>query len=53
MMPLELSISDTTIWSITLEASMTIQEASFTLIYDVCSRVVTHDDCQFLIVICL
>jgi hypothetical protein len=28
-MPLELSVSDTTIWSITLESSITILEASF------------------------
>jgi hypothetical protein len=29
MMPLELSVSDATIWSITLESSITILEASF------------------------
>ncbi len=33
MTPLESSVSDATIWSITLELSITILEASFTLIY--------------------
>jgi len=35
MMPLEYSVSDATIWSITMEVSITILEASFTLIFDV------------------
>ncbi len=36
-MPLESSLSDATIWSVTLELSITILEASFTLIYNVYS----------------
>jgi hypothetical protein len=52
-MPLEMSVSDATIWSITLESSNTIQEASFTLIHDVYSTGVTYDNCQLTIAICL
>ena len=37
MVPLELSVIDATIWSITLESSVTIPEASFRLIYDISS----------------
>ncbi len=33
MTPLELSVSDATFWSVTLELSITILETSFTLIY--------------------
>jgi len=44
MTPLELSVSDATIWSVTLESSITILEASFTLIYDVYSTGITYDD---------
>ncbi len=40
----ELSVSDTKIWSITLELSIMILEASFTLIYDVYSTGITYDD---------
>ncbi len=47
-MPLELSVSDTTIWSITLESSVTILETSFSLIYDVYSAGITHDDHQMI-----
>ncbi len=36
-MPLESSVSDANIWSATLESSITILEASFTLISDVYS----------------
>jgi len=46
MMPPESSVSDATIWSVTLELSITILEASFTLIYDVYNTVVTYDDRQ-------
>ncbi len=45
MAPLESSVSDTTIKSITLELSITIQEASLTLIYDVYITGITYDDC--------
>ncbi len=41
MMPPELPMSDATIWSITLGSSIMILEASFTLIDDVSSAVVT------------
>ncbi len=34
MMPPESSVSDAKIWSVTLESSITILEALFTLIYD-------------------
>jgi hypothetical protein len=47
MMTLELSMSDATIWSITLEPSITILEVSFTLIYDAYSTEITYDDRQF------
>jgi hypothetical protein len=53
MMPLELSVSNANIWSITLELSITILEVSFTLIYDVYSTGITYDDCQLTIMICL
>jgi len=43
MMPLESSISDTTIWSIRIDLSITILDASFTLIYDVYSTGITYD----------
>jgi hypothetical protein len=44
MMHLELSVSDATIWSVTLESSNTTQEASSTLTYDVYSTGVTYDE---------
>ncbi len=44
MAPLELSVSDATIWSVTLEVSIRILVASFTLIFDVNSTGVTYDD---------
>ncbi len=47
---LELSVSDSTIWSNTLELSNTILEAPFTLIYGVYSKGVTYEDHQFTIV---
>ncbi len=40
-MPLELSVSDATIWSVTLESTITIIEASFSLTYDVST---SHDE---------
>ncbi len=49
MMLLESSVSDGTIWSITLELSITILDASFTLIYHVHSTGITYDDCQSII----
>jgi hypothetical protein len=53
MMPLESSVSDATIWSITLESSVMIREASFILINDVYNTGVTNDDHQLTIVMCL
>ncbi len=50
MIPLVSSVSETTIWSVTLEPSTTILEASFTLIYNVYSTGVTHDDRNMFIV---
>ncbi len=52
-MPQELSLTDATIWSNTLELSIMILEASFTLNYDVYSAGVAYDDRQLGIVICL
>ncbi len=51
MIPLESPVSDATIWSITLDSSITILEASFALIYDVYGTGVTYDDHQYMIVI--
>jgi hypothetical protein len=53
MMRLESSVSDATIWNIALESSITILEASFSLIYDVYSTGVAYDDHQATILICL
>ncbi len=53
MMPLESSMSDDAVWSITLEASITILEAAFTIIYDVFSTGITYEDYRFMIIICL
>jgi hypothetical protein len=53
MMPLELSVSDAIICSGTLESSIMILEASFTIIYDVYGTGITYCDCQLMIVICL
>jgi hypothetical protein len=53
MTPLELSVSDATIWSITVELSVTILESSFSVIYDVYSTGITYDDLQWKIIICL
>ncbi len=44
MTSLELAVSDDTIWSITLESSILILEASFTPIYNVYSKGITYDD---------
>jgi hypothetical protein len=49
MTPLELSVSDATIWSITLELSIMILDESFTIIYYVYSTGLTYDDYQSLI----
>ncbi len=53
MMPLEYSVGDATIWSFTLELSITNLEALLTLIYEVHGTGITYDDCQWTIVICL
>ncbi len=53
MTPLELSVSDATIWNITVGLNITIPKASFTLIYDAYSTCVTYDYHQLMIVICL
>ncbi len=50
MTPLELSVSDATVWSVTLELSIMILEVSFLLIYDVYSTGVTYDDHQLTII---
>jgi hypothetical protein len=44
MVPLGVSVSDTTVWIITLVLSFTILDAAFTLIYDVYSTDITYDD---------
>jgi len=49
-MPLESSVSDATIWSIALQPSNMILETSFSLIYDVYSTGVTHDNHNMFIV---
>jgi hypothetical protein len=46
-------MNDASIWSMSLELSITILEALFTLIYDVYSRGIANDDSQVTIVICL
>ncbi len=45
------SVSDATIWSITLDLSIMILEVSFTVIYDVCSTGITYDDHQLTVII--
>jgi hypothetical protein len=40
-------MSNVTIWNITLESSIMILEASFTLIYDVYSAGITYDNRQW------
>jgi hypothetical protein len=42
MMPPESLVSDATIWSVTLESSIMILEASFALIYEVYNTFVTY-----------
>ncbi len=44
MMPLESSVSDATIWSVTHKSSIMILEASFTLIRDAYSTGITYED---------
>jgi hypothetical protein len=53
MMPLELSIRDATIESITQNLLIVILEESFYHIYDAYSAVITYDDYQLKIIICL
>jgi hypothetical protein len=48
-MPLESSVGNATIWSITLESSITILDESFTLIYHVHCTGITYDDRQSII----
>jgi len=50
---LESSVSDATIWNVTLESLITILEASFSLIDDVNSTGVNYDNRQLTIIICL
>jgi hypothetical protein len=52
-MALESSVIDATIRRVTLESSITILEASYTLIYDVYSAGINYDDCKLTIAICL
>ncbi len=47
MTHLKLSVSDATIWSIALESSIMILEASFLLIYDVYGTGNTYDSQQW------
>ncbi len=52
MMTQELSVSDATIWSVTLESLLMILmiiKASFTLIYDVYITGITYDNCNMFI----
>jgi hypothetical protein len=51
MTPLELSVSDTTIWSITLELSNTILVVLFTTINDAYGKGITYDDRQLTIIV--
>jgi hypothetical protein len=46
MMPLEQSVSDATIWSVTLDLLIMILETSFTLNCGVYNKSITYDDCQ-------
>jgi hypothetical protein len=46
MMRLVSSVSDATVLSVTLELSIVIWEATFTLIYDVYNLGITYDDRQ-------
>ena len=50
MKPIVLSVSDETIWSITLEPSSTILEASSSIIHDFYSTVITYDNHQLMII---
>ncbi len=52
-MPLELLVSDATIWGITLVLSITILVTLFSLSYAVYSTGITYDDHQLTIIICL
>jgi hypothetical protein len=51
MTTIELSVSDATIWSITLESLIMTLEVPFTLIYDVYSTDITYDDHQVSIIV--
>jgi hypothetical protein len=48
-MPLESSVSDATVWSMTIDLSITILEALFTLIYDVYRADITYDVHQLIV----
>jgi hypothetical protein len=50
MTPLELPVSDATIWSITLALLIMILEAPLTLTYD--DTGITYENCQLTIVKC-
>ncbi len=50
MIHLELSVSDATIWSINLELSVMILEASLSLICDTYGKGITYNDHQLFIV---
>jgi hypothetical protein len=52
-MPLESSVHDATICSITLELSIVILKTSFTLINNVYSAGITYRDCQLMIIVWL
>jgi hypothetical protein len=47
------SVSDATIWSVTLESSIMILEVSFTITFDVYGTGITYDDRQLTIMTCL
>jgi hypothetical protein len=46
------SVGDATIWSMTLELSIMLLEASFTLIYNAYWAVITYADHQLIIIMC-
>jgi hypothetical protein len=53
MTPLELSVRDATIWSVTLESSIMILKEIFSLIYDVYSTGITYENHRLTIIMCL
>ncbi len=52
-MPLESLVSDAKMWSLNLESSITILEASCKFNYNVDSTGITYDNCLLKIVLCL